>query len=70
MRSVVEIQEEIEQIAEEQEQYEFGSVEWDDLEVELSRLDCELREVLKEVDRIQQEDLYHHRDLQNKGLVE
>ena len=33
-------------------------------------LDCELRKAHKEVDRAQQSDLYHHRDLQNKGLTD
>ena len=69
-RSIAEILEDIEEIGEEQEQSEFGSVEWDALEVELSQLDCELRKAHKEVDRAQQSDLYHHRDLQNKGLTD
>jgi len=70
MRSVAEIQEEIDQVGEEQEQAEYGGYVWDELDRELFLLDAELRKALKEVDRIQQEDLYHHRDLQNKGLVE
>jgi hypothetical protein len=70
MRSVVEIQEEIEQIAEELEQAEYGSYEYDELDCDLFMLESELSKALKKVDRIQQTDLYHHRDLQNKGLVE
>jgi hypothetical protein len=46
MRSVREIQQEIEQLVEERDQYDFGSLTWDEIGVDLFALDCELREAL------------------------
>ena len=48
MRSQEEIIQEIDELAEEQEQAEFGSYEWDELECDLFLLEAELRKAQKQ----------------------
>jgi len=48
MRSREEIKREIDELAEEQEQAEYGGYEWDELDRELFLLDAELRKAEKQ----------------------
>jgi len=49
MRKIIEIQTDIENLVEEMEEMEYGSVEWDFADIDLSALDRELREVEREI---------------------
>lgn len=69
MRSVVEIQDDIERLINERDAYEFGTFEYNALSSDIVYLQNELDEVEAEIDRVQMEDLYHRRDLQNRGLI-